>query len=304
MDPTITKASTGNERLVAACAESQSTSRGPNRTRFLAVQAVIRAKMQCDKKTLLADADASKKRNLMLVGGHADNPVEVCGEGNADAKRPCLGKGQTMLTKPPSQAEFEECWSEALIKNGLSPSLVDDPLFRKALVTTARMGQSGVCMGKGTALGKRDTTLPRRDTFSRKIIPATDKRLDEEGMARLKPRMKKVGGTLMSDGWQSTSNKPVINVILGVDGMLTLRLAADCSCRREMDERIKQDIWSVMEDFSKAPGGKDFSKMKAQYAMFVDAVASKQVCVSICMTLHLRITLSNSTDNIVCTASF
>ena len=76
-----------------------------------------------------------------------------------------------MLTKPPSQAVFEECWSEAIIKNGLSPSLVDDPLFRKALLT-----------------------------FSTKIIPATDKRLDEEGMARLKPRMKKVGGTLMSDG--------------------------------------------------------------------------------------------------------
>ena len=185
MDPTITKASTGNERLVAACAESQSTSRGPNRTRFLAVQAVIRAKMQCDKKTLLADADASKKRNLLLVGGHEDNPVEVCGEGNADAKRPSLGKGQTMLTKPPSQAEFEECWSEAIIKNGLSPSLVDDPLFQKALVTTSRMGQSAVCMGKGIALGKRDTTLPHRDTFSRKIIPATDKRLDEEGMTRL-----------------------------------------------------------------------------------------------------------------------
>ncbi len=50
MDPTITKASTGKERFVAACAESQSTSRGPNRTRFLAVQAAIRAKMQCDKK--------------------------------------------------------------------------------------------------------------------------------------------------------------------------------------------------------------------------------------------------------------
>ncbi len=46
------------------------------------------------------------------------------------------------------------------------------------------------------------------------------------------------------------------------------------------------DIRSVMEDFSKAPGGKDFSKMKAQYSMFVDAVASKQVCVSISMTLN------------------
>ena len=41
------------------------------------------------------------------------------------------------------------------------------------------------CMGKGTALGKRDTTLPHRQTFTRKIIPATDKRLDQENMARL-----------------------------------------------------------------------------------------------------------------------
>ncbi len=70
MDPTITKVSTGNERLVTACAESQSTSRGPNRTSFLAVQSVIRTKMQCDKKTLLVDVDTSKKRNLLLVGGN------------------------------------------------------------------------------------------------------------------------------------------------------------------------------------------------------------------------------------------
>ncbi len=75
-------------------------------------------------------------------------------------------------------------------------------------------------------------------------------------------------------------------------------------CRREMDEGIKKDIWSVMEDFSKAPGGKDFIKMKPQYSMFVDDVVSNQVCVSIFMTLHLRITLSNSTDNTVCTVSF
>jgi hypothetical protein len=50
-------------------------------------------------------------------------------------------------------------------------------------------------------------------------------------------------------------------------------------CRRDIDASIKKDIWSVMEDFAKAPGGKDFSKMKAQYHMFVDAVGSKQVTV-------------------------
>ena len=42
-------------------------------------------------------------------------------------------------------------------------------------------------------------------------------------------------------------------------------------CRRDMDAGVKKDIWSVMEDFSKAPGGKDLSKMKTQYydQMFV-----------------------------------
>ena len=34
-----------------------------------------------------------------------------------------------------------------------------------------------------------------------------------------------------------------------------------------MDAGIKKDIWSVMEDFAKAPRGKDLSKMKAQYQM-------------------------------------
>ena len=103
MDPNILKATTGKERVVAACAESQSTSCGPNRTRFLSVQSGIRAKMQCDKKSLVAAVDASKQRNLMVVEGHADNAVDLCGEDNADAKRQCLGKGQTMLTKTPNQ---------------------------------------------------------------------------------------------------------------------------------------------------------------------------------------------------------
>jgi hypothetical protein len=47
-------------------------------------------------------------------------------------------------------------------------------------------------------------------------------------------------------------------------------------CRRDVDPDMKKDIWSMMEDFSKSPGGKDLSKMKTQYDMFVDAVGSKQ----------------------------
>jgi hypothetical protein len=42
---------------------------------------------------------------------------------------------------------------------------------------------------------------------------------------------------------------------------------------------VKKDIWSVMKDFAKAPGVKDFNKMKSQYQMFVDTVDSKQETV-------------------------
>ena len=77
------------------CAESQATSRGPNRTRFLEVQSSIRVKMLCDKKTFLTEADTSKKRNLMLVGVHVDYDVDLCREENVDTKHQCLDNGQT-----------------------------------------------------------------------------------------------------------------------------------------------------------------------------------------------------------------
>ena len=166
MDPNIGKAN-GKERTVSPCKESLPTSRGPQRRRFLEVQAEICAHMASDKNTLLQEAAASAKRNLISVGGCADNPLDLAAGGNADGKRPCLGNGQTVLMRTPTQAEFVECWSETIIKNGLPPALVDDPLFRKTLVTTSRMGQTSVCMVMGTALGKRDTTLPHYHTFTR-----------------------------------------------------------------------------------------------------------------------------------------
>ena len=74
-------------------------------------------------------------------------------------------------------------------------------------------------------------------------------------------------------------------------------------CRKEMDDGVKKDIWSVMEDFSKAPGGQDLTKLKSQYSMFVDALGSKQVFQYV---YHMRLwmTMSTVTDNIVYVVSF
>ena len=51
--------------------------------------------MQCDKKSLLVSGDSSKKRNLMTVGGHGDNVVDLCGADSDDAK--CNASGRDRL---------------------------------------------------------------------------------------------------------------------------------------------------------------------------------------------------------------
>ena len=73
-----------------------------------------------------------KKRNLMVVGGHADNAVDLCGEDNVDGKRQCLGKGQTMLTNPPSQYGETRYDSRVTIRAGVCQSY----LYDIALCTT------------------------------------------------------------------------------------------------------------------------------------------------------------------------
>ena len=95
--------------------------------------------------------------------------------------------------RTPTHVEFLECWSEAIIRNGIPPAVVDDPIFRKTLVITSLMGQTTVCMVKGTAHGKKDTTLSHRHTFTRKIIPVTDKRLDEENSSGTRSHNRSVG---------------------------------------------------------------------------------------------------------------
>jgi hypothetical protein len=71
MDPNIGKATIGEERTVAACKESLPTSRGPHRNRFRGSTGRNPLRMVSDKKTLLAEANASAKRNLISVGGCA-----------------------------------------------------------------------------------------------------------------------------------------------------------------------------------------------------------------------------------------
>jgi hypothetical protein len=44
--------------------------------------------MVSDRNTLLPEVDVSSKRNLILVGGCVDTPLDLVGTGDADGNRP------------------------------------------------------------------------------------------------------------------------------------------------------------------------------------------------------------------------
>ena len=61
------------------------------------------------------------------------------------------------------------------------------------------------------------------------MLPQTDARLQQETMEILTPIYKEIGCCVMSDGWQSTSNRPILNVITEADGHVNVRRAFDTS---------------------------------------------------------------------------
>jgi hypothetical protein len=66
------------------------------------------------------------------------------------------------------------------------------------------------------------------------------------------------------DGMTGDTVSLLYNLLLELDKCYSKPIKGLDEANRQMDHGVKTDIWSVMEDFSKAPGGQDFSKMKSQ----------------------------------------
>jgi hypothetical protein len=242
MDPRITKTTCGKERIVAACAMSNPSKVGEHKVRYNEVLGEIRKRDQANKGHQAELSREDKKRKLNEVGGDEHNPL-VLGDGPGDgrAAEGVGARGQQRIDRPRvTLDEMDEAWGEALIGNGLSLKLVDNKLFRKAVRMTAQCGQQAVTQTKG---GGSDTTLPHRTTFSQRIIPAIDAKLDADNMLRMKSMIEKQGVTATSDGWLNTAARPIINALISVNGLLTLRLATDTSG----EDKTMPYIFSIME---------------------------------------------------------
>jgi hypothetical protein len=67
-------------------------------------------------------------------------------------------------------------------------------------------------------------------------------------MKRIRGLLKKYGGTIMSDGWISISNRPIINIILASNGFYTLREAFDASGEDKVMQWIADHIIRVIRE--------------------------------------------------------
>ncbi len=88
-------------------------------------------------------------------------------------------------------------WSETVLGKGLTFDFFSDTLVRKAILVTVQCADSIIT--SSNTHGK-DTVLPRRTTWTTKILPATDDRLQQQVMRVLAPLYKEIGACFMGDG--------------------------------------------------------------------------------------------------------
>jgi hypothetical protein len=199
---------------------------GPEKARFLAVRGEIYKRYTAQQKAKDQVASSALKRSIT----QREEEGEVI-EMDGDVTSPSAAKQahRTLadrLMKRPTVEEFINAWSEAVLGKGLTFDFFSDPLVRKAILVTAQCADSIITFAGSSA---KDTLLPKRSTWTQKILPQTDARLQQEAMEILTPIYKEIGCCIMSDGWQSTSNRPILNVIAAADGHVNVRRAFDAS---------------------------------------------------------------------------
>jgi hypothetical protein len=79
-----------------------------------------------------------------------------------------------LLIKKPSHEDFVAAWSQAVLDKGLTFDFFSDPLVCKAILVTVQCADSIITF---SSTHGKDTIVPRRTTWTAKILPTTDDRL-------------------------------------------------------------------------------------------------------------------------------
>ena len=139
--------------------------------------------------------DAADKRKVLEEQRRAEANGTTAG---AAAAAKMFGK--------PTADEVHEAWCKALVKKAPPLDLVDDPEFRDAIRATAKCGTTYIG-------GDGDIKLPYRKGMTSQVLPKVDSDLDKKARATVLGIVEETGCLLLSDGWTSTQNLPIINAL-------------------------------------------------------------------------------------------
>ncbi len=196
----------------------------PLKARFFAVRKEIYNRYKEKKQTEQQTVSAALKR----VMSELERESEVI-EINNDITTPGTSKqtNRTVtdkLIKKPSHEDFVATWSEAVLVKGLTFDFFSDTVVHKVILVTVLCADSIIT---SSSTHGKDTVLPRRTTWTAKILPATDVRQQQETMRVLAPLYKEIGDCFMRDGCQNTSNRPILNILAASDGFINVLRAFD-----------------------------------------------------------------------------
>ena len=90
------------------------------------------------------------------------------------------------------------------------------------------MGQScRVCWASDEPGGVKEPTLTHRTFFTTKLIPKLDKLIDEKNMCKMREMTRDLTVTVFNNGWTVVNHHPIVNIIMGVRSLHTLRASID-----------------------------------------------------------------------------
>ena len=120
--------------------------------------------------------------------------------------------------------EVDMQWARAAVSAGLPMSFFDNKEVRKAVRMTAECGENYIRTKPG---GVKETKLPHRTFFTTKLIPKLDKFIDGKNMGKMREMAEELAAAVFSDGWTAVNHHPIVNIIMGVRSLHTLRASID-----------------------------------------------------------------------------
>jgi hypothetical protein len=140
--------------------------------------------------------------------------------------------------------EVTNAWLEVCIQKALPLDFFDAPSVRNAMAITAKCGSRLIVAG--------EVQVPKRKKITDKILPKFDADLNAKIRDRMRGILPITGATLISDGWSSCANRPILNALAASPTGMYFIKAVDTSGETKDAEYIADFMNGVIKEFGPA----------------------------------------------------